>query len=817
MSKQDRTRMTTHKVRADWFQERTTYPGREHYPSDLLYGRPKEGPPWEEVGPSDSGGRLTSLVIDPGNRDHIFVGAAGGGVWRSTDAGKNWKRAWSDREKTLNIGALAIRADRAGKPPGFMLYAGTGEANLSSDNYPGVGLFRSADAGASWKLAGSVDDQLVKVNGTLIPKLGLPRRIGAIAIDPSDPKHILVGGVTHTADEIATMMETRDDGTTWDFAIDGNNNAGPKFVVQGRSDGATPFVSGLSYYCHAVAFHPTHQNLVFAAVEARGMQSGIWISRDGGENWEHAVEGLPSAEQFGRTSIAFAGDGKTVYALAGQQGTNSILGVYRSDDLGHTWIECGKGRFARDGQLSYTNCIAVHPDTASAGTVVVGSLDLHKSTDGGKTWVQISDGRLLGFEEYVHHDHHAVALHGDRIYSANDGGFAISEDGGTTWETRNSGLAVAMFYDIDVSPAKSECLGGGTQDNGTWFRGPVTHATAPAARQESQQNTSFRQLLQRDGGWTCYDPDDPEHIYAASQRMELWRHTSEQGWVQLKLGIPPEEAREVWMAAVAMDSSPRKPAQRGEPRAVYISSTRVWRSLDDGETWKDCSPVFDRSVITALEVAPADPQVLYVGTTNGGFFRSRDGGQNWSRNLAGPVSPGRLITRIETRSNDAEHVHYTVGLVAEVYFLGPGGSLDPKALPPPRLRRNGLVRSIGDRKALFEFDHLYTSTNGGDAWDSRDAGNLPNLPHNAVIALPRNATAVAHDGGVAVDVGNGFADLTGTLPNVRITDLVYHERDRILFAATYGRGIWSLTLADALKWAATAEPLPGGYQTAVER
>ena len=185
----------------------------------------------------------------------------------------------------------------------------------------------------------------------------------------------------------------------------------------------------MSFFCHCVVFHPTVKGVVFATVEARGVKSGIWISRDGAQSWVQAKgKKLPSGDQFGRTSIACSPNSKTVWALAGQQGTQALLGVYRSDDLGETWIRCADGGFAKDGQLSYTNCIAVDP--ANPMIAVVGSLDLHKTTDGGRQWEQVTDGK--GRDMSVHNDHHAVAIVGHRVYSANDAGFAISEDNGAT-------------------------------------------------------------------------------------------------------------------------------------------------------------------------------------------------------------------------------------------------------------------------------------------------------------------------------------------------------------------------------------------------
>lgn len=516
MSEFDRDRLTTHKIRADWFQDRTSYPKREIYPSDMDRPRPNRGPTWTEVGPTDIGGRITSMVVDPEHHNRIYLGSAGGGVWKTEDAGLNWASIWSDQSKTLIIGSLAIDP----KHP-QVLYAGTGEANLSSDNYPGCGLFRIPDSGNSWELAGDVEgreEPLPDGEAGSIFFSGIPRRIGSVAVDPFNSRHILAGGVTHTGEENGGLYETRDGGKVWNPAIDTANSLKASFGSFPKGIGV--FIGG-DYFCHCVIFHPTVKGLVFATVEARGSQSGIWISRDGAHSWTHAANGLPSGDQFGRTSIAVAPNSKTVWALAGQQGTRQFLGVYRSHDLGENWIRCADGDFANDGQLSYTNCIAVDP--AHPMTAVVGSLDLYRTTDGGSSWDQITDGKLRDFS--VHSDHHAVAIRGKRIYSANDGGFVLSEDNGDTWQTRNKGLACTMIYGLDVAPTNSHCIAIGTQDNGVWARG------LPQLRETRVDPTDkFRRVVTGDGGFICYDPQDETRLYASIQRMEIWRHAPPDGF-----------------------------------------------------------------------------------------------------------------------------------------------------------------------------------------------------------------------------------------------------------------------------------------------
>src|SRR2546426_129162 len=195
-----------HKVRSIWFQQRTAWPYREPSVEQLITERTRAHATlrdvpttaqWESVGPTNIGGRMTCVVNHPTNADVVWVGAAGGGVWMSLDAGRSWRALWH-QQPTLNIGALAIDPQNP-----TIVYCGTGESNLSADSYAGVGLFRSTNGGDSWLL--------------LAPSAttGIPTRISTIAIDPSNPLHMLLGGIGFASDTRSGMFVSRDGGTTW--------------------------------------------------------------------------------------------------------------------------------------------------------------------------------------------------------------------------------------------------------------------------------------------------------------------------------------------------------------------------------------------------------------------------------------------------------------------------------------------------------------------------------------------------------------------------------------------------------------------------
>ena len=276
-------RTTTHKKRTVWFQARTAWPYREPSTHSLLLERsraaaalaPQTGTAlWELVGPTNVGGRMTSVGCAPKKPSTIWAGAAGGGVWKSDDGGQHWRGLWYS-QPTLNIGSIAVDPTNPA-----IVYCGTGEANLSADSYPGVGIFRSTDGGDSW--------QILAPTGAA----GIPTRIGCLVVDPFDTTHLCLGGVTHTTGGIDGMFVSRNGGLSW---------------------GRQTFPGTGPYRCHAIVFHPTIRDTLFATITARGAQSGIWKSTNGGSSWVQLKNGLPSPEMFGHLCELQHGAGRCAW------------------------------------------------------------------------------------------------------------------------------------------------------------------------------------------------------------------------------------------------------------------------------------------------------------------------------------------------------------------------------------------------------------------------------------------------------------------------------------------------------------------------
>ncbi len=710
-SKADGGNFSTHKARAGWFNAREAWPMREA-PLELLMRARNVAKvnlatspgtaSWEESGPTNIGGRMTSIAVDASDADRIWVGAAGGGVWTSTDGGLHWTPRWHD-EPTLNIGSICLDPSNPD-----ILYCGTGEANLSADSHPGVGMYRSMDGGTSWHLLAPANTH------------GLPRRIGRVVVDPFDSDHILIGGVGHQSQDARGLFVSTDAGNSW-----------------ARINAMIPS----PYHCHEAIFHPTKQGTIYVTIDANGSQSGIWKTEDSGQNWTHLTSGLSAPALGRRIGLAIAlSDPKILYAQVATA-TGQVRGVFRTANGGNTWKSIGGTHFNNERQMNYNNTISVNPNDADV--VLCGGVDLHRTKSGGTTWKKVTDWRARRGvdQDYSHADQHLIThsvAQSGLIYAMNDGGMDVSTDGGDTWENRSNGLSTNMFYDLSVAASDGNMYGGGFQDNGTWMT-----LTGEADK--------FVELTGGDGGFCAIDPNDRLHLYTSSQRMRINRFKSPTGWMQ-NIG-PNETGPRPWMAFIALDPSNTK--------RVFVTSQRVWRTKNNASSWSDVSGNLDGSFISCVEISRANTNCIYVGTENGGIFRSSDGGDTWSGNISSSALPGRTVTRLRTPADDEDVIYATV--------------------------------------ANFGSSHLFRSVDGGDTWQDVDSGNLPDAPLHAIVIPSDDSESlfVGGDAGVFVsrDAGDSWSNLSLNLPTVMIVDLVLHEATDKLIAATYGRSTWRLDLS----------------------
>jgi photosystem II stability/assembly factor-like uncharacterized protein len=753
--------VNTHKDRGEWFLTRSTYPLRDAPPVALekFWDHPDQYAhvhhvQWIQAGPRNYPGRVTSLVIDPRDPKRLYAGAAAGGVWVSHDEGCTWISCWP-RLLNQHIGALA-----AHPTDGNVLICATGEGNLSADSYCGSGVYQTNDGGFTWTLA--------IIGGV---RAALPRRVGSIAFMGLKPSAgygtfgIVLGAVS-------------------------NNEQMPAALYIDQGNGILPclFWGDRNYNCYSVVAHAKRAGLLYAAGEPRGTLNGIWRTEDAGKTWEHLKQGLPRPETCKRISLAIsASDPDILYALIGGQ-DSSVLGVYKTINGGETWHDTAGSHFAKETQLSYNNTIAVHPEDPHF--VLCGAVDLHLTRDGGRSWKQATTGQrgMAGQplpKNFVHSDHHALIVTKEgRLYSGNDGGVAMSEDMGHTWHSRSEGMVTAQFYAADVAQSDSRIFGGGTQDNGTLIAGVPSQAGGPAPH-----GGNFTRVLPGDGGWIAFDPEDAEHVFGSTADLLFSRHKQGEpwaagdqlaGWAPVSIDPTLFGEGERQLRAIAVLMIP--PRAHGERRAVMAGTNRLWRTIDDGSQWHPISPSFDGSAISAIAASPADPKTILVGTSEGGIYRTRDAGETWTHDIAGPALPRRVITDIEFHPEKRGTVAVSVAATAT-----PGASL-------------------ASHKGESSYGHVFLSDDWGGLWSDIDNGSLPDVVFNA-MAFESHAPYRLFAGG---DAGvwmyseteyRGekrmlWASIAGSMPNVVVSDLSFHHKDRILTAATYGRGIWRLKVTE---------------------
>ena len=375
-------------------------------------------PQWQQFGPRSTGGRIKSIIIHPTKPNTLYIGAAAGGVWRSTDAGATWTPLMDDANG-IAIGSLCFDPVDPN-----IIYAGTGEQVIGSNFYLGAGLMRSTDAGETWSI------------------LGLST-VGSFSRIYAHPKNrdLLMASCMNTN---AGVYRSTDRGVTWTKVFEGT--------------------------VYDMTINPDDEDEFFIAVP----EDGIIYTSNSGQTWERRTSGLIGA--FGRTSVQQSPmDPNVLYALVE---LNSLATIAKSTNKGLTWsVQYNDTRgcfFAGSCEPSgsqgfYDNYVTVSP--TSADVCFVGGIDIWRTTNGGTSWSNQTGGYSDGNgANLVHVDQHCLAVdpaNPTTIYAGNDGGMVKSTNNGASWQLINDGLSVTQFYSFDVDPTRRERAFGGTQDNGT--------------------------------------------------------------------------------------------------------------------------------------------------------------------------------------------------------------------------------------------------------------------------------------------------------------------------------------------------------------
>lgn len=602
----------------DWMYRQRAYPHGHirkdiyleamHQWQALQNARSGNAPTWSAAGPSEIGGRITSLAVDPGNPHTIFIGAASGGIFKTSDGGENWQPVF-DQAASLAIGDLAIAPSNSA-----ILYVGTGEANAGGGSiaYDGAGVYRSTDSGQSWSSVG-----LEKTGST-----------GKVLIHPTDPELVYVAtmGSLFANNPERGLYRTRNGGQDWEQILFLSDSTG---VID-------------------LALHPNNPDILFAASWERirrpnrrqygGTTSGIFRSTNGGEQWQHLPLPISAQQRIGRIGLAISPvNANRIYASVVNGDNDLLLGIYRSDNLGTSWTALPLDEIVQVEFMWWFG--KIYADPIDADRVYLCGLHLYRYREGNSGWERLMVN--------THVDQHALYIEpNSRSYMllGNDGGLYRGTGNFINSWCHFDNLPITQFYTATIDFQQPSRLFGGTQDNGVLRRDPETG--------------HWEQILGGDGFVNLVDPTDSRLVYNETQYGNLRRSTS--GGDSFANGTPLGSLSENrnWNTPVVLDPS--------SPSTLYYGAQRVYRSTDRAQNWQAISPVLvytppgsnlDYGSLSALAVSPVDNRIIFAGADEGSIFLTTDGGAHWnkiSRDL-----PQRWVTGISPHPTDPNVAYVT--------------------------------------------------------------------------------------------------------------------------------------------------------------
>ena len=690
------------------------------------------------IGPASMSGRVTAIDAVVNDPDTWYIGSASGGVWKTTNAGANWTSVF-DAQPTLNIGSIAIQQNNTN-----VVWAGTGEGNPRNSLNIGEGIYKSLDAGKTWKRMG----------------LEKTKNLHRILIDPTNPNVVYVAAIGNPYAEHPErgVYKTTDGGDSWNLILHTNDTSG----------------------CADLAMDPSNPNKLIAnmwqhrrtpwSFKSGGPGSGLYITVDGGRNWKKLGkdDGLP-AGNFGRIGIAFAeSQPSRVYAMI--EATKN--GLYKSDDGGFKWELVNSDPQWVTNRPFYFQDISVDTKNENRLYSIHDVVDV--SEDGGKTF-----RNLLQYGG-IHPDHHAWWISPrdpNFILDGNDGGMGITRDRGKTWNF-NENLPLGQFYHINVDNQIPYNVMGGLQDNGSWL-GPAYSWTNGGIR-----NYYWYNVGGGDGFDVMPDPDDPDWVYSMSQGGSLQRinyKTGERWFLKPPITDTAVKFRFNWNAAIAQDPF--------DKNTIYYGSQFVHKSTDKGASWQTISTdlttndsvKIDQSenggltiditgaenycTIIAIEPSAKERGVIWAGTDDGNLQLTRDGGKTWTN----------FRTKIP-------------GM--------PMGSWIPQIRASRYNAGEAFVVSNDYRRGDFR-PTIFRTTDYGKTWKNMLDGK--NIDGYALCVLQDpvepNLIFVGSEHGlwVSFDNGNSFQHWKNDdFPAVSTFDLAIQERENDLAIATFGRSLWIL-------------------------
>lgn len=696
---------------------------------------------YRQIGPY-RGGRVATVAGVPSQPMVYYFGATGGGVWKTTDGGSTWEPLGEQTFKTGSVGAVAVsEADPN------VIYVGMGEETLRGNVSHGDGMYKSTDAGKTWRKLPGLDDT---------------RHISRIRIHPRNPDLVYVAAIGHAfgPNEQRGVFRSKDGGKTWE-----------KVLYRGTKAGAIDLV-----------FDPTNANILYAALweivrkpwtfESGGPTSGLFKSTDGGDTWRDITRntGLPRGT-VGKIGVAVSpANSERVWAIVEAEDG----GVFRSDNGGRTWTKTNESRNLRQRAWYYTR---IYADTQNAESVYVLNTGFYRSNDGGRTFSNIP---------VPHGDNHDLWIAPDdpqRMIQSNDGGANVSFNGGRTWSEQDQ--PTAQFYRVALDNDFPYHVYGAQQDNST---------VGISSRTEDFgiDTDAWHDVGGGESGWIAPSPKDSNVVFAGSYGGYLTRydHRTKQlravnVWPDNPMGSGAEGMKYRFQWNYPILFSPN------DPNVLYAAGDHLFRSTNEGQSWEMISPDLTRNdkskqgsaggpitkdntsveyydTIFTVAESPVQRGIIWTGSDDGLVQLTRDDGKTWTN-----VTPKNMPEWIQINSVEASpHDAATAYVAATMY-------------------------KSDDFKP-----YLYKTSDYGKTWRKIDTG----IPDGAFTRVIREDTArrgllyAGTETGmyVSFDDGARWQPFQLNLPYTPITDLAVHKREHDLVVATQGRGFWILDDLGAL-------------------
>jgi photosystem II stability/assembly factor-like uncharacterized protein len=701
---------------------------------------------WRSIGPF-RGGRVTAVAGVASQPDVYYFGATGGGVWKTVDGGFNWQPVSDAFFKTGCVGAIGVSPSDPN-----VVYVGMGEVPIRGNVSHGDGVYKSVDAGKTWKHAG----------------LGDTRHIGRIRVHPRNPDiaYAAVLGHIFGPHEERGVYRTRDGGKTWQKVLYRNDRAGAVDMIL---DPVNPDVLYAAFW--EVKRTPY-------SLESGGPGSGLWKSTDGGDTWSDLSRkpGMPKG-LLGKIGVAVSpANPDRVWAIVEAEDG----GVFRSDNGGENWTRVNEDRNLRQRAWYYTR---IYADPLKLNTVYVLNVGFHRSDDGGRTFTTV------GVPHGDNHDLWIAPNDSDRMIESNDGGANVSRNGGRSWTQQNQ--PTAQFYRVALDNDFPYNIYGAQQDNTT-----VRIASRTAGPGIDER--AWWDVGGGESGWIAPHPKNSDVVFAGSYGGLLTRYDKRTGqirnvtvWPDNPMGYGAEGMKFRFQWNFPILFSPH------DANRLYAGANVLFESLNEGQSWRAISPDLtrnDRSKMgpsggpitkdnTSVEYygtifTVAESQrvkgLIWAGSDDGLVHVTRDGGKSWDNVTPKEMPEWIQINSIEASPNDPSTAYIAATMYKHDDFR----------------------------------PYLYKTTDYGRTW-RKIVNGIPDGAFTRVLREDPNKPGLLYTGTetgmyVSFDGGDNWQSLQLNLPVVPITDLALQKRDRDLVAATQGRSFWILDDLNVLHQAADA-------------